>query len=86
MKILCVIPSRINSTRLQRKALLPIQGKPMVQWTYENATRCKVLTKIIVATEKEEIAAVSRLAGGETMLTDPNLPTGSDRVAAVAKH
>ena len=86
MKILCVIPSRIASTRLPRKPLLEIQGKPMVQWTYENASRCKALTEIVVATDSEEIAAVVHAAGGKTLMTDPNIQTGSDRVAAVAQQ
>ncbi len=86
MKILCVIPSRIASTRIQRKPLLPIQGKPMIQWVYENAARCKVLTDIIVATDHDEIAAVIHKLGGKTVMTDPNLATGSDRVAVVAKQ
>lgn len=86
MQILCVIPSRISSTRLARKPLLPIQGKPMIQWVYENALSCKVLTDVIVATDSEEIAAVIKNIGGKTILTDANLPTGSDRVAVVAEH
>lgn len=86
MKTLCVIPSRIASTRLARKPLLPIQGKPMVQWTYENARRCPALTKIIVATDSHEIAEVIQSCGGDVMMTDPALATGSDRVAYVAQH
>lgn len=85
MKILCVIPSRIASTRLARKPLLPIQGKPMIAWVYENAARTKSLSKIIVATDSEEIANVVKEYGGEAQLTDPNLPTGTDRVAHIAK-
>ncbi len=86
MNTICVIPSRIGSTRLARKPLLMIQGKPMIQWVYENASRCKDLTKIVVATDHEEIAAVIRECGGEVIMTDPTLPTGSDRVASVAQH
>jgi len=86
MKILCVIPSRIRSTRLPRKALLPIQGKPMVQWTYENAARCKLLSDLIVATDDEEIANVITRIGGKVQMTDPDIPTGSERVAAVASQ
>lgn len=86
MNILCVIPSRIGSTRTPRKPLLPIQGKPMIQWVYENASRCKALSKVVVATDSEEIAEVIYAIGGEVMMTDPLLPTGSDRVAAVAEH
>lgn len=84
MKILCVIPSRINSTRLPRKAVLPIQGKPMIQWTYENAARCHILSDLIVATDSQEIADIITTVGGKVEMTDPDLPTGSQRVAAVA--
>jgi 3-deoxy-manno-octulosonate cytidylyltransferase (CMP-KDO synthetase) len=86
MKILCVIPSRISSTRLPRKPLLPIRGKPMIQWTYENAKRCSVLSDVIVATDSDEIAKVITALGGKVEMTDPDLPTGSERVAAVAAH
>lgn len=86
MKILCVIPSRIRSTRLPRKPMLPIQGKPMVQWTYENAKRCKLISELIVATDDNEIADVITKIGGKACMTDPEIPTGSERVAAVAEQ
>ncbi len=85
MKILCVIPSRIGSTRLPRKPLAIIQGKPMIQWVYERAKQCSILTKVVVATDSDEIANLITSIGGEAIMTDPNLQTGSDRVAAVAK-
>ncbi len=86
MKILCVIPSRIGSTRMPGKPLLPIQGKPMIQWVYENASRCKALSQVVVATDSEEIATIIKELGGNVEMTDPNIQTGSDRVAAVAKN
>ncbi len=86
MKILCVIPSRIGSTRLANKPLLPILGKPMVQWTYENASKSKLLTKIVVATDDARIASVIQAAGGEAIMTPPDICTGSDRVAFVAER
>ncbi|OGT36921.1 MAG: 3-deoxy-D-manno-octulosonate cytidylyltransferase [Gammaproteobacteria bacterium RIFCSPHIGHO2_12_FULL_37_14] len=86
MKILCIIPSRIQSTRLPRKPLLPIQGKPMIQWTYENASRSDFLMDVIVATDSQEIADVVSHLGGKVEMTDPDLPTGSERVAIVAKN
>lgn len=85
-KILCVIPSRIGSTRLPRKPLLQIKGKPMVQWVYENATACQIITKVIVATDSTEIAKVIEDINGDVVMTDPNLPTGTDRVAKVAEN
>lgn len=86
MKILCVIPSRLNSTRLPRKPLLPIQGKPMVQWTYENAYRSELFCDVVVATDSEEIANIIRAVGGHAVLTDTTIPTGSERVAKVAEQ
>lgn len=85
MNILCVIPSRIGSTRMPRKPLLPIQGKPMIQWVYENASRCKILTRVVVATDSNEIADIIEKQGGHVEMTDASLQTGSDRVAVVAE-
>lgn len=85
MKILCVIPSRIQSTRLPRKPLLLIQGKPMVQWVYENASRCSIISKVVVATDSEEIATIIKNCGGNVEMTSTDLKTGSDRVATVAE-
>src|SRR6266700_1405639 len=86
MQILCVIPSRIGSTRTLRKALLPIQGKPMIQWVYENASRCKILQEVVVATDSDEIASVIQKIGGKVAITSADLPNGSHRVAAVAEQ
>lgn len=86
MKILCVIPSRIGSTRIPRKPLLPIQGKPMIQWVYENASRCKIISQVLVATDSEEIAASITNIGGNVELTDSDIQTGSDRAAVIAEN
>lgn len=85
IKILCVIPSRIGSTRMPRKPLLPISGKPMVQVVYENAIRCKVLSKVVVATDSQEIEGVIKAINGNVVMTDSSILTGSDRVAVVAE-
>lgn len=86
MKILCVIPSRIASTRLPQKALLPIQGKPMVLRTYENARASELFSDVIVATDSEQIAAIIRNVDGHVVMTDAAIATGSERVAYVAEH
>jgi 3-deoxy-manno-octulosonate cytidylyltransferase (CMP-KDO synthetase) len=62
-----------------------IQGKPMIQMVYENASKCKILSKVVVATNSDEIAAVVKNCGGNVLLTSSSLKTGSDRVAAVAE-
>lgn len=94
LKILCVIPARIGSTRLPRKPLLKIAGKPMIQRTYEKARQCAVFDRVVVATDSEEIAAAVRECGGgeggndngAVEMTDVNIKTGTDRVAAVAER
>jgi len=80
-----VIPARLGSTRLARKALLAESGKPLVQHVYEAASRSKEAARVVVATDSVEIAeAVSRF-GGEAVLTDPQHASGTDRVAEVAR-
>lgn len=86
MKVLCVIPARVGSTRILRKPLALIAGKPLVQRTYEAAKSCQDIDKIIVATDAEEIINVIKMAGGEAIMTPATLPTGSDRVAFVAEQ
>ena len=84
-KILCVIPSRLQSTRLPRKPLVMLGNKPMIQWVYEGALTCPHLSEVIVATDSQEIADVILKIGGKVEMTPSELPTGTDRVAFVAQ-
>lgn len=86
MKILCVIPARLKSTRLPRKMLQNVQGQAMIQKTYLNAKACQDIDRFIVATDSDEIAHVLHEIDAEIMMTPENLKTGSDRVAFVAKQ
>ena len=81
---LIVIPARFASTRLPRKMLLADTGKPLIQHTYEAASRSRLAAEVVVATDHEEIAAVVRSFGGQVMMTDPEARSGTDRVAEVA--
>jgi 3-deoxy-manno-octulosonate cytidylyltransferase (CMP-KDO synthetase) len=58
----------------------------MVQWTYENAARCKLIDKLVLATDNEEIAACIRSIGGNVVMTKEEYINGSERVAAVAEQ
>lgn len=82
--ILCVIPSRLNSTRLPNKPLILLGNKPMIQWVYEGACSCQKFSKVIVATDSEKIAEVIQKIGGQVEMTPSELPTGTDRVGYVA--
>src|SRR3990167_8715467 len=86
MKVLCVIPSRLGSTRLARKPLALIQGQPMIQRVYESAVKCPSLSMVVVATDSPEIAEVVHKSGGKVEMTDASIQTGSDRAAAVAER
>jgi 3-deoxy-manno-octulosonate cytidylyltransferase (CMP-KDO synthetase) len=81
-----VIPARLASTRLPRKLLLDVTGKPLIQHTYEAALRAKRPCGVIVAADHAEIAGAVRSFGGEVRMTDPELPSGTDRVAVVARE
>jgi len=80
-----VIPARYGSTRLPGKALLPLAGKPMIQWVYERARRSSA-QQVIVATDDERIAAVVREQGGEAALTAATHASGTDRIAELARR
>ncbi|MEE2640971.1 MAG: 3-deoxy-manno-octulosonate cytidylyltransferase [Planctomycetota bacterium] len=79
-----VIPARMHSTRLPRKMMLQETGKPLIQHTFEAASRATRPERIIVATDHREIAEVVKAFGGEAIMTDPNAASGTDRVAEVA--
>lgn len=84
-KIYCIIPARYHSTRLPGKPLADIAGKPMIQRVYEQAIQAKLPKKVIVATDHSEIFKVVQGFGGEVMMTSKEHPTGTDRLAEVAK-
>ncbi|MFI4895820.1 MAG: 3-deoxy-manno-octulosonate cytidylyltransferase [Steroidobacterales bacterium] len=77
-----VIPARFGSTRLPGKPLLPLAGKPMIQWVYERARRSGA-EQVIVATDDERIAQRVRELGGEAVLTSATHASGSDRIAEI---
>lgn len=77
---LIVIPSRMGSTRLPGKPLADIAGAPMIVQVWRRA-RSSGAGAVLVAAAEEEIAAAVRAAGGDAVLTDPDLLSGTDRVA-----
>ena len=84
MRTLAVLPSRYPSSRFPGKPLAPIAGRPMIQWVWEAAAGAEGVDAVLVATDDERIAQVVRGFGGRVAMTDPDLPSGTDRVAAAA--
>jgi 3-deoxy-manno-octulosonate cytidylyltransferase (CMP-KDO synthetase) len=83
---LAVIPARLASTRLPRKVLREIAGKPMLQWIVEAALASPKLDRVVVATDSDEVMTVAAERGWNAMLTSPDLQSGSDRVHAVSQQ
>ncbi len=84
MMVIGVIPARYASKRLPAKAIIDLKGKPMIQRVYEQAMKATKLNRVVVATDDERVEKVVKRFGGEVVMTPSEIPTGSDRVAAVA--
>ena len=85
MRVYGIIPARLQSSRLPEKLLLAETGKPLLQYTWEQACRAKSLAAVIVATDSEEIARAVRGFGGRVEMTGEH-PSGTDRVAEVVRR
>ncbi|GIW97587.1 MAG: 3-deoxy-manno-octulosonate cytidylyltransferase [Pirellulaceae bacterium] len=81
-----VIPARLHSSRLPKKLLLRETGKTVLQHTFEAARRASLPEGILVAVDSEELFSEVTRFGGTAVMTDPNLPSGTDRVAVVAQQ
>jgi len=83
MNILGVIPARLASTRLPRKMLRDIAGKPLIVRVYQAALRSPLLTEIIVAADSDEVVDACHAHGIPVMMTSPGHASGSDRLYEV---
>lgn len=85
MKAVAVIPARLASTRLPRKPLQLIAGKPMIQRVYEAARASQAVDDVIVATDSDEILSLCNRLGMMAQMTSADCRSGSDRVREVAQ-
>ena len=84
--VLGVVPARLASTRLARKVLRSIAGRPMLAWVFEAANACPQLDRVLIATDSDEVAELCHQNNWPVQLTSPDLPSGTDRLHAVAQH
>ena len=84
MKTVVIIPSRYGSTRFEGKPLALISGKPMIQWVYERAAGAENVDTVVVATDDARIVSAVNRFGGNTILTDAENRSGTDRAAEAA--
>lgn len=80
-----MLPARFGSTRFPGKPLATILGKPLIEWVYQGASRVRGATRVLVATDDVRIVAAVRSFGGDVVMSRGTHPTGTDRVAEVAK-
>ena len=84
-KVITMIPVRMASTRLPYKPLLDINGKTLIQRVYENVKAC-VPGDIVIAAGDQVIVDEAKKFGAKAILTDPSLPSGTDRISAALKE
>lgn len=85
MKVVGIIPSRMKSSRLPGKALIDIDGLPMVVHVFKRAQLCSDLAEVYVATDSSEIFDIVKKNGGKPIMTSDKHKTGTDRIAEAAR-
>jgi 3-deoxy-manno-octulosonate cytidylyltransferase (CMP-KDO synthetase) len=86
LRIAAVIPARLASTRMSRKVLREIAGRPMVEWVWRAAAQSRLMDPVIVATDSEEVAEICRARDIPVQMTSADCLSGSDRVREVARR
>jgi 3-deoxy-manno-octulosonate cytidylyltransferase (CMP-KDO synthetase) len=84
-RILGVIPARLASTRLPRKVLRLVAGRPLLAWVVEAARACPQLDRVLVATDSGEVVTLCHQLDCPVQLTSADLPSGTDRIHAIAQ-
>ena len=81
MKTVGVIPARFASTRFPAKVLAVLGGKTVIQRVWEKAKQCRYLDQVLIACDHADVMKQALGFGAEAVMTDPNHPSGSDRIA-----
>ncbi|MEZ6243452.1 MAG: 3-deoxy-manno-octulosonate cytidylyltransferase [Phycisphaerales bacterium] len=84
-KAVAIIPARLGSTRLPRKALLDETGTPLVVHVCQRVAGSEKIDRVVVATDADEIAAAVRSGGFEAIMTSPEHPNGTSRLVEAAR-
>ncbi len=75
-----VIPARLASTRLPRKVLLDLGGKPVIQHVWEKVSQMKRARAVVIATDSDEVVAAAKAFGADVRLTSPQCRNGTERL------
>lgn len=85
VRAIAIIPARLASTRLPRKVLREIDGRPMLEHVYSAARACPALEDVIVATDAVEVADLCRERGWHFQITSSSHRSGTERVHEVSE-
>lgn len=85
MKVIAVIPARIESQRLPRKMLREIAGRPLAVWVYQAVRKSPLLDDVIIATDSEEILAACRKHSCNARMTSTKHRSGTERVHEISQ-
>jgi 3-deoxy-manno-octulosonate cytidylyltransferase (CMP-KDO synthetase) len=85
MKVIAVIPARLASTRLPRKMLREIHGRPLVVWVYQAVRASKGIEDVIIATDSEEILHVCAQHDCHARMTSSQHRSGTERVHEISQ-
>jgi 3-deoxy-manno-octulosonate cytidylyltransferase (CMP-KDO synthetase) len=85
-RTVAVIPARYASVRFPGKSLVEIAGKPLIQHVWERAQDLQSVERVLIATDDERIARAVRGFGGAVVMTSPECPSGTDRVAEAVRQ
>jgi 3-deoxy-manno-octulosonate cytidylyltransferase (CMP-KDO synthetase) len=83
--IAAVIPARLASTRMDRKVLRELAGRPMLEWVWRAAMESGLMDPVLIATDAQEVASLCRQRGLPVVMTSAACASGSDRVFEVAR-
>ncbi len=85
MRAAVIIPARLDSARFPGKVLAPLHGRPLIEHVWERACGSASASEIIVATDSLNVLEAVHAFGGRAVMTDPGHPSGTDRIAEVAR-
>ncbi len=85
-KIICVIPARLKSTRFPGKVLALLGGKPLIQRTWEAASKIPFFDEIVLAIDSKEVALVAESIGARFVMTSEDCQNGTERLIEIQKR
>lgn len=86
LKVACVIPARLQSSRFPRKVLADLGGKPLLQWAYEAAVKTRHFSDVIIAVDAEETRKVAQGFGAKAVMTSIHCQNGTERLIELVKR